>query len=59
MPQSLRLGLEYNLEGVRRVWVGTWLQLMVVPPQLYVNNCPSISEGKVRGSEVQNRVQRS
>jgi len=26
---------------------------------LYISDCPSISEGKVRGSEVQKRVQRS
>ena len=32
-----------------------WLQLMVVPPRLYVGDCPSISEGKVGGSEVGQR----
>jgi len=31
------------------------LQLMVVPPRLYVSDCPSISEGKIRGSEVGQR----
>jgi len=53
MTQSLGGGLEYSLEGVRQVQVETWLQLIVAPPGLYISDCPSISEGKVRGSEVQ------
>ena len=32
-----------------------WLQLIVAPPRLYVGDCPSISEGKVEGSEVGQR----
>ena len=34
-------------------------ELIVVPLRLYIGDCPSISEGKVRGSEVQKRVQGS
>ena len=45
-------GLEYGSEGVRQLQVGTWLQLIVVPPRLYVSDCPSILESKVKGSEV-------
>jgi len=41
--------------GVEQVWVGTWLQLVVVPPRMYVSDCPSISEGKVKGSGVGQR----
>ena len=37
--------------GSDKVQVGTWLQLMVVPPRLYVGDCPSISEVKFEGSE--------
>jgi len=36
-----------------------WLQLMVVPPPLYVGDGPSISDDKVKSLEVQRRVQRS
>jgi len=32
-----------------------WLQLIIVPPQLYVGDCPSISGAKVGGSEVGQR----
>ena len=32
-----------------------WLQLIIVPLQLYISNCPSISEGKIGGSEVGQR----
>jgi len=67
MTLSLGWGSEYSLEGVGQVWVGTWLQLIVAPPQLYISDCPSISEGKFRrlevgwvgGSEVQKKAQRS
>ena len=45
-------GSKYSLEGVRQVLVGTWLQLIVAHPQLYISDCPSISEGKIEGSEV-------
>jgi len=37
------------------VQIGMWLQLIVVPPPLYVSDCPSISEGKLEGSEVGQR----
>jgi len=59
ITQPLESGSEYSLEGVRQVQIGMWLQLIVVPPRLYSNDCPSISEGKVRGSVVWKRVQRS
>ena len=45
-------GSEYSSEGVRQVWVGMWLQLIIATPQLYISECPGISEGKVGGSEM-------
>jgi len=41
--------------GLDKVWVRMWLQLIIAPPQLHVGDCPSISEGKVGGSEVDQR----
>ena len=35
--------------GSDKVRVGTWLKLMVAPPQLYVGDCPSISEVRSEG----------
>jgi len=66
-PQSFHLlRLDPSGEGRTIVWrgsdevrVGTWLQLMVAPPRLYIGDCPSISEVRsegrrwVGGSEVQ------
>ena len=46
------MGVGVSSEGIGQVQVGTWLQLIIVPPRLYVSDCPSISEGKVEGSEV-------
>jgi len=57
MTQSLGWGSEYSSEGIRQVQVGTWLQLIVASPQLYISDCPSISEGKVGWSEVRSQVQ--
>ena len=48
-------GSEYSSEEGQMVWVGTWLQLIIAPPRLYIGDCPSISEGKVGGSEVGRR----
>ena len=47
------MGVGVSSEGV--VWVGMWLQLIIVPPRLYVSDCPSILESKVEGSEVGQR----
>ena len=40
------------MEGVGQVQVGMWLQLIIAPPRLSIGDCLSVSEGKVRGSEV-------
>ena len=48
-------GSEDSSERGGQVQVGIWLQLIVVPPRFYVGYCPSISEGKVGGSEVGRR----
>ena len=48
-------GFGVSSEGVGQVRVGTWLQLIVTPTRLYVGDCPSISEGEVKGLEVSQR----
>jgi len=47
-----RVGLKNSSEGVRQGTGRDVASTNHCAPQLYVGNCPSISEGKVRGSEV-------
>jgi len=63
MTRSLGWGSGIVQRGSDKVWVGTWLQLIVAPPQLYVSDCPSISEVRsegwrwVRSPEVQSKFE--